>query len=205
MITEILSSIFQVIVFALIPFLVYLIRYKQLKGFLQYIGLTPSPRKALLWALLIALWLAIPILAITQIDPDFKDILTHPESVTGKIRAMGWGPAAVLTILFTAILETALAEEIFFRGFVAKRLIAISSFQTGNLIQALLFGLIHTLLFLTITDNYFFLAIIFLFPGLGAYAKVYLNEKLAAGSILPGWVAHATGNLISYTYVGFFL
>ena len=205
MINTVISALMQVCIFTLIPLVVYLIKRKQFKGFFEYIGLKKSTRKANFLALLLMVLLASPILFLVLIDDNFKEILTNPESVSGSIRQMGFGAGAVATILVVAIIKTGLAEEILFRGFIAKRLIAVTNYKTGNWIQAILFGLIHTLLFYKITSNPLFLAIIFIIPTIGAYLKVHLNEKLANGSIIPGWIAHATANVISYSLIAFFL
>jgi len=177
MIDTILSAILQVLVFSLIPFLVYWISKRKIKGFLEYIGLKRSTRKANLLALLIVIILAGPMLLLAFFNDEFKEILTHKETITGMIREMGLGGPAIVTIIFTALLKTALAEEIFFRGFIAKRLIAVTNFQIGNVIQAILFGAIHLLLFLTITQNPLFLTVIFVFPAVGAYLKTFILKQ----------------------------
>jgi len=205
MINEIISALLQVIAFSLIPLIVYLIKKRSLKGFFDYIGLKKSNRKANALALLIVLVLVVPMLVLTVTNSEFNEIMTNPKSMTGKFKAMGFGAGSVVLILVTAGIKTALAEEIFFRGFVAKRLIAVTNYQVGNLMQASIFGVIHTLLFMTITSNIFFLFVIFFFPALGAYFKVYLNEKMAAGSIVPGWIAHGVGNVVAYSVVAFLL
>ena len=205
MINTLFSAILQLLVFSLIPLLVYLIRYRKLAGFLDYIGLKPSPLKANMLALLITALIALPIIVIGILDEQFLTVLTDPKSVTGQIRQIADPGQTIITVLIMAILKTALAEEIFFRGFVAKRLIALLGFQAGNWLQAVLFGLLHGVLFLSVTDNPLFIAVIFIFPTLGAYFKAYLNEKLANGSIIPGWIAHASGNLVAYSYVAFFV
>ncbi len=200
-----ISAIQQVLGFSLIPFIVYLIINKKAKGFFNYIGLKKSNRKANLLALLLCLLVVIPFIILWFLAPEFKAIMTHPKSVTGGFRAMGFSLQTQLLVIVMALLKTSLSEEILFRGFIAKRLIAWLGFQAGNIIQAVIFGAIHTLLFLTISDNVLFLTTIFIFPALSAYLKVYLNEKLANGSIIPGWIAHGVGNLISYTVFGFLL
>jgi membrane protease YdiL (CAAX protease family) len=204
---EFIGAVLQIIAFSFIPFLVYVIgkKKKKVKGFFEYIGLKKSNRKANWLALLIALLLAGPVILLSVFNPEFKAILTHPDSVTGNIRELGFSAEAVLIVLITALLKTGLSEEIFFRGFLAKRLIAGVGFQTGNMLQAVIFGIIHTLLFLTISKNPLFLFVIFLFPALGAYFKVILNEKMADGSIVPGWIAHGVGNVLAYSVIGFLI
>lgn len=200
-----ISAIFQVVVFSIIPFIVYIISKKRAKGFFDYIGIKKSNKKANLYAILLALLLSFPLLLLAYFNEDLNNILTDPKSVSGKIKSMGFGFKTLSLIFFTAVFKTALAEEIFFRGFVAKRLIAMINFKTGNIIQALIFGVMHSILFLAITKNFLLLFLLFLIPAIGAYIKVYLNEKVASGSIIPGWIAHALGNTISYTFMAFII
>ncbi|MDQ7916739.1 hypothetical protein RBU60_04060 [Mesonia sp. MT50] len=60
MLGEIIGAIVQILVFTLIPFLVYLVKKKTLKGFLDSIGLKKSNIKANLLAVLASLILVIP-------------------------------------------------------------------------------------------------------------------------------------------------
>ena len=103
---------------------------------------------------------------------------------------MEFSPSSIVLVIIIAILKTSLAEEILFRGFIAKRLIAWLGFLRGNLAQAAIFGVIHTALFATITTYIPFLILIFILPSAGAYVSAYLNEKIANGSIIPGWISH---------------
>jgi membrane protease YdiL (CAAX protease family) len=115
---------------------------------------------------------------------------------------MGFG-FEYLTILFiVALFKTSFAEELFFRGFIAKRLKSILGFQKGNLFQSIIFGLIHAVLFSFITSNIIFLIVIFIVPSIGAFATAYVNEKIANGSILPGWISHGLANVLSYFFYG---
>jgi CAAX protease family protein len=205
MINEIVSIFLQILVFTLIPFLIYVIQTRSAKGFLNYIGLKESVNKANYLAGLVSLLMTLPILSLVLMNPDFKQIMTDPNSLTGRFRQMGFGMTSILTLVLVAVFKTALAEEILFRGFIAKRLISITNYQTGNIIQAVIFGAIHAALFMTITSNFLFLILIFLLPAAGAYFMVYLNEQLSDGSIIPGWIAHGLANLISYSVVGFLI
>lgn len=203
MINTTINAVLQVLVLLLIPFIAYLIRKKTTKGFWNDLGFKKSNKKANLYALLVMLILVLPVIILVLTNDEFKEIMLDSKSVSGAMRKIGFGIEAVVVILLSAIIKTALSEEIFFRGFLAKRLIAITSFRTGNLIQAIIFGAIHALVFILITSNLLFLTVIFIFPTIGAYFKTYLNEKMANGSIIPGWIAHATANIISYSFVAF--
>ena len=205
MISEIFSATLQILIFAFIPFLFFIIKNKKAKGFLNFIGLSKSSTKANFFAFLISLTLAVPVLLLAVWNDDFREIMIHPQSATGKIRALGFSTETMVVVMIAAIFKTAFSEELLFRGFIAKRLIAITNYQIGNVVQAIIFGGIHTLLFAFITQNIVFLTVIFIFPSLVAYFQVYLNEKLANGSIIPGWIAHGTANVISYSFIGFLI
>lgn len=60
MINEIIGTVLQVIVFTLIPFLVYIIRNKSVKGFLGYIGLKNLLRRQITWRFLPVYYLQPP-------------------------------------------------------------------------------------------------------------------------------------------------
>jgi uncharacterized protein len=205
MVSEFIGAILQILVFTSIPFFTYLIRKKTTKGFLDYIGLKRSTAKANVLAVFACLLFAAPMLVLTLVSNDFKNIMFDPDSLTGKFREMTFGLNSLLLLLVMAVFKTSFAEEILFRGFLAKRLISIAGFVKGNLLQAIIFGTIHAGLFAFTTSNPVFLFVIFLIPAIGAYVSVYLNEKIGNGSIIPGWISHGLANILAYGIVGFIL
>ncbi len=205
MINEIIQAIVQIVIFTLIPFLVYLIRNKSMKGFLEYIGLKKSTSKANSLALLSCFIFLAPMLILTFTSDSFREIMFDTNSITGKLRAMELGAFTIIILLTIAIFKTSFAEEIFFRGFIAKRLISKFGFQKGNIFQSLIFGILHSVLFAAITTNVLFLSLIFIFPTIAAYIFGYLNEKKANGSIIPGWIGHALANIITYFTIAFII
>ena len=198
-IDHLINALGQLLVFTLIPFVVYLIRFKKVKGFFSYIGLKKSTRKANALAFLIVILLAAPMLTLAYFDSGFREVITGPTSMIGKFKDQGLQLSVLIILIIDAGIKTSLSEEILFRGFLAKRLISISGFQTGNILQAVIFGAVHALLFSLLTNNILYLTVIFIFPTVGAYFKTYLNEKLAGGSIIPGWIAHGVGNFTAYS------
>jgi len=203
MVSEIIETIVQIFIFSLIPFLVFLIKKRTVKGFLDYIGLKKSNSKANGLAVLASLILLAPMLLLTLTSETFQEIMFDLNSITGKLRTMEFGANAIIVLLIIAIFKTAFAEEILFRGFIAKRLISVFGFKKGNLFQAIIFGILHTILFAIITTNLIYLSLIFVFPTIAAYIFGYLNEKKADGSIIPSWIAHGLANVISYIVIGF--
>ena len=99
-------------------------------------------------------------------------------------------------------MQTSLAEEIFFRGFLGKRVIARWGFAPGNVAQAIVFGILHVAMFASFADPVRLLAIGIL-TGANGWIAGWLNEEGAGGSILPGWALHASANLLVGTAAAF--
>lgn len=138
------------------------------------------------------------------LEESIKQTVYSPPSVTGILRTMGLSAASIAILLIVAIFKTALAEEILFRGFIAKQLTNKLGFKTGNLIQATIFGVVHFLLFWALTKStLIFLLFSFFFSFAAGWTIGSINEKYANGSIIPGWIAHAIGNTISYAIIAF--
>lgn len=108
----------------------------------------------------------------------------------------GLGIKGLPAILIYATLNTALPEEILFRGFLLKRLSAKFGFNIGNFIQAFLFSLLHGIMFFSLVG----IVKTFLILGMTtviAWFMGYINEKLSNGSIVPSWIIHTISNLFS--------
>lgn len=107
----------------------------------------------------------------------------------------GIGVGAVPAILVYAFIQTALSEEILFRGFLLKRLAAKLGFWKGNVIQAAIFGAAH-LLMAWGQVGALAGAVIMIYPMVVALLLGHLDEKLSDGSIIPSWIVHGTLNTI---------
>ena len=110
-------------------------------------------------------------------------------------RFIGAGLLAVVPILLYAFIQTGLAEELFFRGFLAKRLCASFGFSLGNAIQAIVFGLLHLLLFINYLPVSSLVAISVL-SGINGWIMGWVNEQAAGGSVVPSWMLHSLANLL---------
>lgn len=139
-----LSAVVQIALFTMIPLVFYLLRHRKTTGFSRYIGLKAPPARAVAFALSIAV-LYFVVTTLIYLQSGLREILTSPETVSGSIRELGLGAAAVAVLLIHA-LKTGLSEEILFRGFIGKRMMARFGFVTGNSLQALLFALLHGLM-----------------------------------------------------------
>jgi membrane protease YdiL (CAAX protease family) len=193
----------QVLVFTAIPFFVYLLAYRRAKGFFDYIGMRRPERRTMLYATLLTVSFVVPVLLLLFFSPSIREAATAPNTVIGPLRSYGFSGATVALLGLKALVQTSLSEEILFRGFVAKRLISWLGFTWGNLIQALLFGSVHLLLFIGQEFSLPLAIGVVLFTGLVGWTFGYLNERVGNGSILPSWWMHGATNAITYGVLAF--
>lgn len=191
MIQKLINSAVQIVLFTLIPFIWWLITARKETGFFKWIGLKSvkgaKENKTVLWILGI-------IIGFMALSAYMLYSLRDVEMATSDFN--GLGAAAIPAILVYAILNTSLPEEIVFRGFLLKRIGNKFGFHAGNLIQALVFGLMHGVMFFSYT-GIVKAAVITVFTGVIGWFMGYVNEKKAEGSIIPGWCIHAMANIFS--------
>lgn len=187
-----ISSILQVIILSLIPLIWWLCTDRKNSNFINWLGFKKTKitdkRKFIL-----AFLVTIPILLMPAylIIPIF---VSGTEMATSQF--LGQGISALIPALIYSFVQTGLSEEIFFRGFLNKRLINKLGFNLGNFIQGLLFGLLHGCMFISIC-GLFGAVVITLITGFVGYLMGFINEKLSNGSIIPSWLLHGCSNLIA--------
>lgn len=187
-ISKLMNGIMELLIVSIIPFITWLIWSRKKVGFFDWIGLkkveSQKKRRLLLTILGISLlFLLFSIVVLSWFD----------SSQTATAAFSGKGMGALPAIMAYAILGTALPEEIFFRGFLLKRMQGKLGFLGANLVQSLLFGLIHALMFIQLT-GYLKAFAIMAFISLIAYVFGAINEKKAGGSILPSVFIQAFAN-----------
>ena len=188
LVSKIISSIIEIILISSLPFIWWLISAKK-KNFFSWIGLKKieNTKTTLINTIIISLvFMTASIITLYLI----KDI----ETATSEFK--GLGISALLPALIYAIFNTSLPEEIFFRGFLLKRLSNKFGFRVANVIQSIIFGLLHGIMFFSLVGIVKAMIIILL-TGIIAYAMGYVNEKKANGSILPSWFIHALSNIFA--------
>lgn len=191
-----ISAVVQLGLFLVIPFAWWAFTARRSVGFASWIGLrrpTWDGRRARLGVAILA-WVVIGAASTALL-----------QSLSGDVpaaRFVGRGLGGVVPVLLFAIVQTSLAEEIFFRGFLGKRVIARWGFAPGNVAQAIVFGILHVAMFASFADPVRLLAIGIL-TGANGWIAGWLNEEGAGGSILPGWVLHASANLLVGTAAAF--
>jgi membrane protease YdiL (CAAX protease family) len=202
-INQLISAILQVIAFSVIPFIFFLFRKDKSVSFLQYIGLYKASPTSIRYAMVTSLLFVTTFVGIIFMNESVRHVVVTPPSVTGTIKATDSKGVAVALILIIALIKTSLSEEIFFRGFIAKRLMSLWGYMVGNIVQSLIFGIMHVLLIWKLNPGIVAMLFIFTFTTLAGFVIGLIKEKYARGSIIPGWVAHGLGNVVSYTIIVF--
>lgn len=194
------SSLLQVLLFAAVPFVVYLATRRRARGFFGYVGLVQPERRSMLWAMVLILATA-PLTLVLFFLPGFRAVTLAPGTVGGDFAALDPSAATLTVVVVSAFVKAGLAEELLFRGFVAKRLIGRLGFARGNALQAAVFASPHLLIFAvpgSVPVSASAVAPLFLTTAAVGWAFGFLNERAGNGSIAPSWWAHGLGNDVAY-------
>ena len=193
MISELVGSVMQVLLFALVPFLYWFFAVRRKESFFSWIGLKKPVCGNSAKVIVVSLAAAAVYIAVLNLCIRFL-----PEGITtAGSQFASQGVAGLPSVFFYAFLRTALSEEILFRGFFLKTIQNRFGSWTGNFVQALLFGLLHGIPFGLVTKNAAALVLLTLIPGLFGFYQGWLNEKQCGGSILPGWLLHGCINFLT--------
>lgn len=199
-----ISALLQLLVLSTIPILVHRLRFRTRQPLAQFLGLYAPEGKAVLAGFCVA---ALALAAFALINHWLRsDLLNGANAVATRFEHVQPPAVAYACMLLSAYVQTALAEEIFFRGFIAKRLIIRLGPALGNTLQALIFGALHVLLVTQVArDVPLWQALVFgVLVGLGGAGLGYVDEVKGNGSIVPAWLAHGTLNLVTYLWVRWF-
>ena len=199
LVNKIISSIVEIVLMSLVPFIWWLVTARKKEKFLKWIGIKgiENENKKVTWiSTLVISLLFIPVSIYTLY------IIRDIETATSEFQ--GLGISALLPALIYAVFNTSLPEEIFFRGFLLKRLSNKAGYRIANIIQSMMFGLLHGIMFFSVV-GIFKAIIIIVCTGAVAFAMGYINEKKANGSILPSWFIHALSNIFASVIAMFYL
>jgi len=197
---ELLSSILQVGTVLIIALIAWAVFARKKAVFLAWIGLSrPSEGwlKPTLILYVAIVGITLPIFLFTPLT----EVVTAGNTVGGQLAGQAWGLSLAGTIILMAMVKTALSEELFFRGLIAKRLTGWLGFERGNLIQAALFGTVHLLVFVVPggpEPTFLAVAALFGIPTAAGWLMGFANHRYGGGSIAPGWLIHAGGNFVAY-------
>ncbi len=189
LISKIVSGILQIVLFSAIPFVWWFVTARKQEKFSSWIGLKKIDGGKKTFVAITMLSVAFVLSGVITLY-----LIRNIETATSEFA--GLGVTALPTILVYAFFNTALPEELLFRGFLLKRLANKFGFNIANLIQAFLFGLVHGVMFFSLVGVVKAIFII-VFTGTIAWFMGYINEKRSNGSIIPSWLIHGISNLFS--------
>lgn len=112
--STIVSGLVQVLVFSLIPFVVYVLTARRRARFFEYIGVRSTSTKAIGYGALLG-FVSFPLMFGLRWLAGAAEVLLDPSSQTGRLRelAVSDGVAMMLFLaVFQAVVTTALSEEI---------------------------------------------------------------------------------------------
>ena len=189
LVNKVISSILQIILFLFIPFVWWLITARKKQKFAEWIGLKKIEGGKKTFAAVVIASVAFMLLGAFMLY-----MISGIETAASEFA--GLGATAIPAIVVYAAFNTAFPEELLFRGFILKRLSNKFHFNIANIVQALLFGLLHGAMFFPFAGAAKTFLII-VFTGTIAWFMGYINEKLSNGSIIPSWIIHTASNLFS--------
>lgn len=205
--TSISTIISNMIVFLIIPFMWWLIKHRKNISFVKWIGLI-RPKLNNKWWMIIIFIVAYCFFYLFDytifMDEKSLEVLQTDESVSANVYT-GLGFIAIIPALLTTFIANGLCEEILFRGFICKRLCNKIGKTAGVIVQGVLFGLMHNVIYMLggIDVSLQFHIVLFVFTGMGGLLLGILNEKIYNGSIIPSVFLHGLGNFISNLMVMF--
>lgn len=206
-ISSVKTAVANTIVFAFIPLIWWFIKHRKEVGFFKWIGLYKPQLKSKIWvlALFAVLYYFFYNFDFTKlVNPETLKEIENSSSVAANTFA-GIGTMAILPALIENFVANGLAEEILYRGFLCKRFCEKLGTSKGIILQAVLFGLMHNIIYIIAGLNVglWYHTLTFIFTGTGALLLGYLNEKIFNGSIVPSILLHGTGNFIASMLVAF--
>lgn len=206
-ISSITTTIVNLIVFSLLPIIWWFFRHRKEESFFRWIGFFKPQLKSKWWVLLIfaILYYFFYNFDFTQfVSPETLEYIENSASVSANVFA-GIGVAAILPAFIENFIANGVAEEILYRGFLCKRLISKIGLVKGIILQAVLFGLMHNILYILagLDVGLWYHILTFIFTGMGALLLGWLNERIFNGSIIPGILLHGAGNFIASLLVAF--
>ena len=205
--SSISTTIVNLIVFSIVPVIWWFFRHRKETGFFKWIGLYRPQLKSKWWILLIfaLLYYFFYNFDFTQlVDSKTLEYIESSSAVSANVFA-GVGVIAILPALIENFIANGVAEEILYRGFLCKRFCQKIGVVQGIVLQAVLFGLMHNILYIVagLDVGLWYHTLTFVFTGTGALLLGWLNEKIFNGSIIPSILLHGAGNFIATMLVAF--
>ena len=129
MVSMFFNVISQVLMFSLIPFIWWLVTARRKENFFSWIGLKGVRGN---WLAVGGCILFFFVLCVVSQVWWIPHLLPANATVQSSYAGMGW--SAFPSAFLFGMIQTGLSEEILFRGFLGKRLIAKFGFAVGNVV-----------------------------------------------------------------------
>jgi len=187
-----INTTVQLVLFSSIPLIWWFVTARKSECFLTWIGLTkPKCENTIKTLIIIALTFLLLLCPVFYLIFSFED-----KSVLATTGFAGLGVSGIVPVILYAVFQTGLSEEILFRGFLNKRLSAKFGFIAGNIIQAVLFGVLHGILLINGVSIPLIVSIVIFTAAVG-WLMGFINEKYGSGSIVPSWAIHSAANIVT--------
>ncbi len=203
------TAFFNLIIFSSIPLLWWVIKRRKQKdiGFFQFVGLVKPHLHCNWWGLLVfaALYFLCYSGLLSQLFPSGGGTeITSSDAMADSVY-VGIGVAAIVPSIIENFIANGFCEELLFRGFLQKRFAAKWGCLIGLILQAILFGFMHNVLYLIVGMPIEISEHLFIFIGTTAVGFMlgWLNEKIFCGSIFPSILLHGFENFQSSITVAF--
>jgi membrane protease YdiL (CAAX protease family) len=194
-----MSALIQISFVLMISWIFYVVFCRKKNVFFNWIGLYLPKSinwvKSSVMVFILALIIMVGPLILFQYLGYITPEMTFDKTVTGQ----GLSINIIIIILIKAVFQTALSEEILFRGLIGKRIGNKFGYKAGNIVQAVIFGLPHGLPFIIVYNEYVVGITLIVTAGIVGYLEYWLNEKKGEGSLVPGIILHSTMNILSFT------
>lgn len=206
-VSSIVTAIVNLIVFSFIPLIWWFITHRKETHFFKWLGFYIPKLKSKWWVLAIfaVLYYFFYNFDFTQlVDNETLEYIQSSSAISANVFT-SIGASAIIPAFIQNFIANGVSEEILYRGFLCKRLCSKFGTMQGIIIQAVLFGLMHNILYIVAGLNVgiCYHTLTFVFTGMGALLLGVLNEKIYNGSIIPSIILHGAGNFIATMILAF--
>lgn len=203
--SAVINSVLQLALFASIPFLFWVIKHRKEQTFFEYVGMKRPVlnNKWWLFAIILVVYVGVYTFDSSSIlsEEVMNEMSQNPNVASTQFAGMG--ASAIIPVFLMSFIQNGLCEELFFRGFIGKNLIKKCGLPIGVVLQAVIFALIHNIMFAGIVPDITFHILIFVTISIMASVLCLFNEKVFNGSIWISVLIHGLGNFISNMMVAF--
>jgi membrane protease YdiL (CAAX protease family) len=184
------SAVFNVVLLAGIPFLVYYLWHRlrhgrRLPEVARRAGLQLGEPKYIAWSAALA---AFTVAGLLFRSPPVE-IFTREGSPQREFLGLGITGTSVAMALLYGVVKTGFSEELLFRGLIAGSLGRRLPLFWANLLQALVFLLPHLLVLTVMPEMWGLLPVVFVTGMFLGWARI------RSESILGPWLVHAAANV----------